>query len=116
MDRLTNRNTCNATSINRSAVHVTRKVRTTGTTSDQNSADVAPKPFLTATEPARLQALGAGVVRVQSWKGMVFEIQTTAALDLWSPLTTVTDLTGTLDFADLDAASQSRRFYQTVAR
>ena len=116
MDRLTNRTTCNATSINKSVVHVTRKVRTTGTTSDQNSADVAPKPFLTATEPARLQALGAGVLRVQSWKGTTFEVQASTHLNQWSPLTTVTNLTGTLEFMDPDAANNRRRFYPTVLR
>ena len=82
----------------------------------QELRDVAAKQFLTATEPARLQALGAGVLRIQSWKGMAFEIQASADLDQWSPLTTVTNLTGTLEFADPNAASQSRRFYRTVPR
>ena len=36
----------------------------------QELHDVAAKQSLTVTEPARLQALGAGVLRIQSWKGM----------------------------------------------
>jgi hypothetical protein len=60
---------------------------------------VAPKQFLTVTEPAGLQVLGAGVLRIG-----------------WSLLTTVTNLTGTLEFTDPDAVTDSRRFYRTVLR
>ena len=77
---------------------------------------VAPKQFLTVTEPARLQALGAGVLRIQSWKGMAFEVQTSTDLKQWSPLTTVTNLTGTLEFRDLELANPLRRFYRTLLR
>ena len=37
-------------------------------------------------------------------------------LDQWSPLTTVTNLTGTLEFTDLNVANDLRRFYRTVPR
>ena len=67
-------------------------------------------------EPARLQALGPGVLRIQSWKGMAFEVQASTDLDQWSPLTSMTNLTGTLEFTDPDTASHSRRFYRTVLR
>ncbi len=77
---------------------------------------VAPKQFLTLTEPARLQALGAGVLRIQSWKGMAFEVQTSTDLNQWSPLTTVTNLTGTLEFTDPNAANDLRHFYRVVLR
>lgn len=77
---------------------------------------VAAKQSLTVTEPARLQAPGAGVLRIQSWKGMAFEVQASTDLDEWSPLTTVTNLTGTLQFTDPDAANDARRFYRTVLR
>jgi hypothetical protein len=43
------------------------------------------------TEPARLQALEAGSLRIQSWKGMAFEVQVSTDLDEGSPLTTVTN-------------------------
>lgn len=42
---------------------------------------VAAKQFLTITKPARLQPLGACVLRIQSWKEMAFEVQ--ACID-WS--------------------------------
>jgi enediyne biosynthesis protein E4 len=80
----------------------------------QEFHDVAPKQFLTLTEPARLQSLRAGGLRIQSWKGMAFEVQASTNLDQWSPLTTVTNLTGTLEFTDPNAANDSRRFYRTV--
>jgi formylglycine-generating enzyme len=67
-------------------------------------------------EPARLRALGAGVLRIQSSKGMVFEVQASTDLNKWPPLTAVTNLTGTLEFTDPDAANQLRRFYRTVLR
>ncbi len=75
---------------------------------------VESKQFRTLTEPARLQVLGAGVFRIQSWKGMAFEVQASTDLDQWSPLTTVTNLTGTLEFSDPDVANQGSRFYRTA--
>ena len=82
----------------------------------QELHDVAAKQSMTVTEPARLQALGAGVLRIQSWKGMAFEVQTSTDLDQWSPLTTVTNLTGTLEFRDPNAVNHLRRFYRAVLR
>ena len=82
----------------------------------QELHDVAPGQFLTIAEPARLQAIRAGVVRVQSWKGMAFEMQTSVDLKQWSPVATGTNLTGTLEFADPNAEGWSWRFYRTVVR
>jgi len=47
---------------------------------------------------------------------MAFEIQASTDLGQWSTLTTVTNLTGTLEFTDPDAANHLRRFYRTVPR
>ena len=47
---------------------------------------------------------------------MAFEVQASTDLDQWSPLTSMTNLTGTLEFTDPDTASHSRRFYRTVLR
>jgi len=82
----------------------------------QELHDVMPRQFLTVTEPARLQTLGAGVLRIQSWKGMAFEVQASTDLNQWSALTTLTNLTSTLEFTDPDAAIHLRRFYRTVPR
>ena len=82
----------------------------------QELHDVAAKQSMTVTEPARLQALGAGILRIQSWKGMAFDVQASTDLDQWSPLTIVTNLTGTLEFTDPDALNHPRRFYRTVPR
>ena len=71
---------------------------------------------MTITEPARLQALGAGVLRIQSWKRMAFEVQASTDLNQWSPLATVTNLTGTLEFTDPDAANQGSRCYRAMLR
>jgi len=82
----------------------------------QELHDVAPKQFLTVTEPTRLQSRGAGILRIQSWKGMAFEVQASTDLKQWSPMTTVTNLTGTLEFTDPDTANSFRRFYRTAVR
>jgi hypothetical protein len=82
----------------------------------QELHDVAAKQSMTVTEPARLQALGAGVIRIQSWKGMAFEVQSSTDLERWLPVTTVTNLTGALEFTDPDAANPSRRFYRALLR
>ena len=47
----------------------------------QEFHDVAPKQLLTLTEPARLQSSGPGAFRIQSWKGMAFEVQTSIDFD-----------------------------------
>ena len=60
------------------------------------------KQRLTVTEPVRLQVLGPGAFRIQSWKGMAFEVQASTGLKQWS---SVTNLTGTLEFTDSDAAN-----------
>ena len=82
----------------------------------QELQNVAPKQLLTITEPARLQVLGLGAFRVQSWKWMAFEVQASIDLKRWSPVTTVNNLTGTLEFTDPDAANQAWRFYRTVLK
>lgn len=82
----------------------------------QELRDVAANQFLTMMEPAHLQALGAGVLRIQSWKGMAFEVQASTNLSQWLPLTTVTNLTGTLEFTGPNPANDLRSFYRTVLR
>ena len=77
---------------------------------------VSVKQHLIVTEPAVLKVSGLGALRVQSSKGMTFDVQTSRDLVQWSPLTTVTNLTGTLEFTDPNAANDFRRFYRTVLR
>ena len=77
---------------------------------------VALNQFLTLTEPARLQVSGQGGFRVQSWKGMAFEVQESIDLNQWSLVSTVTNLTGTLEFTDPDAANLMQRFYRAVLK
>jgi len=45
---------------------------------------------------------------------MAFEVQSSTDLKQWSSVTTVTNLTGTLEFTDPDEANSSRRFYGTL--
>jgi enediyne biosynthesis protein E4 len=83
----------------------------------QEMTDVASRQFLTVSEPARLHVLGAGVFRIQSWKGQAFEVQASEDVEgPWSPLTTVTNLTGTLDYTDATATRLAQRFYRVKSR
>ena len=47
---------------------------------------------------------------------MAFEVQASIDLKQWSSVTTVTNLTGTLEFTDLDAANLTQRFYRAVLK
>ena len=47
---------------------------------------------------------------------MAFEMQASIDLKQWSPVTTVTNLTGTLEFTDPDAANLMQRFYRAVLK
>ena len=47
---------------------------------------------------------------------MAFELQASTDLKQWSPVTTVTNLTGALEFTDPDAANLMKRFYRTVVK
>lgn len=68
------------------------------------------------TEPPRLQALGAGRVRVQCWKGRAFEVEVSKGLVAWTSLGTTTNETGTLEVTDPDAAGQTHRCYRALSR
>jgi hypothetical protein len=57
-----------------------------------------------------------GTFRVQSWKGQSFEVQMSTDLKQWAPLTTATNLTGTLDYTDAAAEPLTQRFYRVVTR
>ena len=65
---------------------------------------------------ARLQALGAGRVRIQCWKGQKFEAEVSNDLGAWTSLGVFTNETGTLEFTDPDAGQQAYRFYRAVSR
>ena len=47
---------------------------------------------------------------------MASEVQASIDLKQWWPVTTVTNLTGTLEFTDPDAAGILQRFYPTVVK
>ena len=47
---------------------------------------------------------------------MAFELQASIDLQQWVPMTTVTNLTGPLEFTDPNAANFSRRFYRAVLK
>ena len=78
---------------------------------------VAANQILTVTEPPRLEpsvTLTNGLVelKVKSWKGFAYGIDGSSDLKNWTRLTTLTNLAGTLSFADPAATNVARRFYR----
>ena len=47
---------------------------------------------------------------------MAFEVQASTDLKHWSLVTNLTNLTGTLEFTDPDAANFMQRFYRAVLK
>ncbi len=82
----------------------------------QELRDVPPNQTLTVTEPARLHTTGPTQFRIQSWKGMIFEVQSSTDLTNWQPVATATNLTGALEFADPEALTAPRKFYRVSGR
>jgi len=82
----------------------------------QELTNVPANQILTVTEPSRLQALGAGRVRIQCWKGQKSEAQVSNDLSAWTSLGVFTNETGRLEFTDPDAGQQAWRFYRAVSR
>ena len=82
----------------------------------QELHSVAARQFLTVTEPPRLEMTQAGVLNVRCWQGQRFDIETSTDLRQWQPLSTLTNLTGTLEFSDSGAAQRAARFYRAFKR
>ncbi len=84
----------------------------------QEFHNVSAKQILTVTEPPRLELsvrLLTGMVefKVRGWTGFKYEIEASSNLTTWQPLGTVTNITGALRVADVDAGA-SHRFYRLV--
>ncbi|MBI3417025.1 MAG: VCBS repeat-containing protein [Verrucomicrobia bacterium] len=79
----------------------------------QELTNVPVKQLLTVTEPARLNMTRPGELRIQSWKGQRFQIESSTDLKQWTPLTTATNETGALIFTDPTSGSADKRFYRT---
>jgi hypothetical protein len=80
----------------------------------QELTNVAVRQYLTVTEPAKLSMPESGELHIQCWKGMAYCIEGSSDLANWTPLATVTNLAGTLQWTDPDAPGQSTRFYRAV--
>lgn len=53
-------------------------------------------------QPSVTLTNGMVELKVKSWKGFAYEIEASSDLVHWTRLTTLTNLTGTLQFADPD--------------
>jgi hypothetical protein len=80
----------------------------------QELRDVPANQILTVTEPVRLQTTGPGQFHFRGWLGQVFTVEASADLTAWDAITTVTNLTGAVDFADPNVALSARRFYRVL--
>ncbi len=80
----------------------------------QELTNVAVRQYLTVTEPAKLSMPQPGELHIQCWKGMAYRIDASPDLLSWTPLTTVTNLTGTLQWTDSDVPGRAARFYRAA--
>lgn len=71
--------------------------------------------ILAVTEAVRQKATGPGQFRFCGWLGQVFTVEASADLTAWKALANVTNLTGTVEFTDRDAALSTQRFYRVAS-
>jgi hypothetical protein len=55
-----------------------------------------------------------GELGIRCWQGMQFRVEASSDLVNWTPLATVTNVTGTLIFADPAAVGLRQRYYRAV--
>jgi formylglycine-generating enzyme required for sulfatase activity len=80
----------------------------------QELKDVAANQLLTVTEPPRLIPQGIGKFQIQCWINQSFDVQGSTDLVTWTPVTTVTNTTGTLVFEDAETDRHDCRYYRVV--
>jgi enediyne biosynthesis protein E4 len=82
----------------------------------QELHNVPAREYLTVTEPPGLSMPHVGELRLQCWKGMAYCIESSADLQTWTPVATVTNrnLTGGTQWTDTNAPGDSARFYRAV--
>jgi formylglycine-generating enzyme required for sulfatase activity len=80
----------------------------------QELKDVTPNRILTVTEPPRLIPQGVGKFQIQCWVNQSFEVQCSSDLTTWTPVATVTNLTGTFIFEDVEADQHDCRYYRVT--
>jgi len=83
----------------------------------QELKNVAADQILTVNEPTPLEPYlkitdGTVELKVKSWIGLVHQIEASSNLEDWTHVTTLTNLTGTLKFADPAAKASSHRYYR----
>ena len=87
----------------------------------QDFQNLSVKQFLILTEPSRLAVSvtnGAPQLSLQGGRAMRYDLQSSTDLQTWLVLgnITITNLNGTVLFADTNATSLSRRFYRAELR
>ncbi len=85
----------------------------------QEFQNVAPKQFLTITEPPRLLAgitNGTPQFTIKGGRGFNYQIDTSTDLSTWSPFgtVTITNQNGTAPIIDTNAPEASSRFYRAA--
>jgi hypothetical protein len=80
----------------------------------QELKNVSVNQYLTVTEPVKLSMPQPGEVHIQCWKGMAYRIEASPDLLSWTPMVTVTNLSGTLQWTDPDGPGRGTRFYRAA--
>jgi Immunoglobulin domain/WD40-like Beta Propeller Repeat len=77
---------------------------------------ITSSPALLMADPAfvKLGTASPGALSFRSWIGVPFDLECSDDLSQWSSITTLTNLTGTLQYTDGEALNYSRRFYRAA--
>ena len=77
---------------------------------------ITSNPALLMADPTfvKLGTASPGALSFRSWIGVPFDLECSSDLIQWAPLTTLTNLTGTLEFTDGEAPNYPCRFYRTA--
>lgn len=77
---------------------------------------ITSSPALLIADPTfvMLKTVSPGALSFRCWIGVPFNLESSGDLVHWSPLATLTNLTGTLGFTDGEAPNYSRRFYRAA--
>jgi len=80
----------------------------------QELQNVPANQHLTVTAPLKLRMPQPGELQVECWQGMVCRVDISPDLTDWAPLSTMTNLTGHLQWQDPEAPSTATRYYRAV--
>jgi hypothetical protein len=85
----------------------------------QELHEIPAKQLLNITEPPRLKTSrenGQFLLSLPGGKGIVYEVQSSTNLTEWTPVASITNVTGTLEYRNPEVLKSSGQFYRALVR